>query len=363
MVAALISALAICAFIALYLQLPMFGRLPQGERLARIEKLPNYRDGKFHNIRETPLMIKNPVKTALKLLLERKTERMPPKPLPAIKTDLHNLDPKENVLVWFGHSSYFIQIDGRRILVDPLFSKVSSPLLFFPEAFAGTDIYRPEDMPEIDCLIISHDHWDHLDYKTVLQLRPKVKTVICPIGVGEHFEYWGFSREKIIEMYWNENISPMESFEVHCLPARHFSGRSIFRNKSLWASFLLISKGFKIYIGGDSGYDTHYVEIGNRFGPMDIAILDSGQHNENWRHVHMMTDEVIKASCNLRTKMLLPAHICKISLAYHSWDEPLMELSRMAKGEKFSIVTPIIGEKVKLRSPLQITSRWWENLK
>jgi L-ascorbate metabolism protein UlaG (beta-lactamase superfamily) len=358
----LISTLATGILVALYLRLPMFGQLPYGERLARIEKLPNYRNGKFHNIHETQLMIKNPVWTVLKFLFENEVRRKPSKPLPTFKTNLHNIGPEENTLIWFGHSSYFVQIDGKRILVDPLFSSVSSPLFFFPKVFAGTDVYHPEDMPEIDYLIVTHDHWDHLDYKTVLQLKPKVKMVICPIGVGAHFEYWGFNREKIIEMYWNENVSLTEDIKIHCLPARHFSGRGLLRNKSLWASFLLISKGFKIYMGGDSGYDAHYGDIGRMFGPIDVAILDSGQHNEKWRHVHMMTDEVIKASRDLRAKILLPAHICKISLAYHPWDEPLIELSRMMKEEKFSIVTPIIGEKVKLKSPPPTVSRWWENL-
>ncbi|MDR1375687.1 MAG: MBL fold metallo-hydrolase [Holosporaceae bacterium] len=358
----LVTVAAMSVFVALYLQLPMFGQLPRGERLTRIEKLSNYREGKFHNIHETPLMAKSSLGTVLKFFLGNQSRRKPAQSLPTIKTNIRHLDSQEDALIWFGHSSYFIQIDGKRILVDPLFSKVSSPLLFFPRVFSGTDVYHAEDMPEIDYLIITHDHWDHLDYETILKLKSKIKSVICPIGVGAHFEYWGFRREKIIEMCWNEDISPAKGLRIYCLPTRHFSGRGVFRNKSLWASFLVISKGVKVYIGGDSGYDSHYAEIGDRFGPLDLAILDSGQHNENWRYVHMMTNEVIKASRDLRAKMLLPVHICKISLAYHPWNEPLLELSHLMKGEKFSIITPIIGEKVKLKSSHQTMSQWWKNL-
>jgi L-ascorbate metabolism protein UlaG (beta-lactamase superfamily) len=348
----------------------MFGRLPSGERLAKIEKLSNYKDGKFHNLRETQMITGNMVGATLKFLYARigflskifsdeDAEQKPSLPLPTVKTDLKNLDPKEDVVIWFGHSSYLIQLNGKRVLVDPLFSKVSSPVWFFPKAFDGTDAYGADDMPELDCLIITHDHWDHLDYKTVLRLKNKVKKIVCPIGVGEHFEYWGFPKEQIVELYWGDDVSFGDNFKIHCLPARHFTGRGIFRNKSLWGSFLIDAKNFKIYVGGDSGYDAHYAEIGNKFGPIDLVILNSGQYNKDWKHNHMAPDEVIKASEDLCAKMLLPVHICKISLAHHSWYEPLAELSRMSDGRSFLLLTPMIGEKVNLRSNSK-NAQWWE---
>jgi L-ascorbate metabolism protein UlaG (beta-lactamase superfamily) len=143
------------------------------------------------------------------------------------------------------------------------------------------------------------------DYETVLQLKSKVKKIVCPIGVGEHFEYWGFSIDRILEMDWGEEVSLDKDLTIFCLPAQHFSGRGFRRNKALWCSFLLKTKDFRCYIGGDSGYGTHYREIGDRFGLVDLAILDSEQHNQNWRHVHMMTDEVAKASQDLKAKRLL----------------------------------------------------------
>ncbi|MDR3179355.1 MAG: MBL fold metallo-hydrolase [Holosporaceae bacterium] len=358
--------LVICSLGTLYMQLPMFGKLPWGEYQARIERSPNYKNGRFFNQNETPLMSGNPIKSMLKFLLHSgrffsSDRRSPKNKLPVIKTDLKNLDSEEDWLVWFGHSSYLIRIKGKNILVDPLFSEVSSPVCFFPRAFSGTEAYQAEDMPEIDYLIITHDHWDHLDYETMLKLRPKIKKVICGLGVGAHLEYWGFDREQIIEMDWQENISLGVDFSIYCLPARHFSGRGILRNRSLWASFLLKTNDFSIYIGGDSGYGAHYSDIGNKFGPIDLVILNSGQHDKNWKYIHMAADEVLKASRDMRAKMLLPVHLCKIVLANHGWKEPLVELSQLISGENFLLLTPIIGEKINLRRKKQIFSRWWEN--
>lgn len=358
-----IFALAIGLLIILYFQRPMFGKLPHGERLARIEKSSNYRNGQFKNINKTQMLLRNPIKVGINFLFRNESNLKPSCKLPAIKVDLKKLDIKEDVLIWFGHSSYFIQINGIRILIDPLFSEVSSPVMFFPRAFAGSDIYKPKDMPEIDYLIITHDHWDHLDYRTVLELKSKTKKVICPLGVGAHFEFWGFKNEQIIEMDWGEESICNNGVNVCCLPSRHFSGRGFFRNKSLWASFMIKTNDFKIYVGGDGGYDTHFIEIEKKFGPVDIAILDSGQHNESWRYIHMMTDEVIKASKDLKAKVLLPSHICKLCLANHAWNEPLEELSEMMKNEKFSILTPIIGEKIELKSKKWIKNNWWKSIK
>ncbi|MDR2781450.1 MAG: MBL fold metallo-hydrolase [Holosporaceae bacterium] len=355
-----ITVFVACAIVSIvcYFRLPMFGRLPSGQRLGRIEKSSNYRGDAFRNINEKPLLLKNPIIAVLKFLFGNNVGLKPPYPLPSVKTDLKNLNVNEDLLIWFGHSSYLIQLNGKRILVDPLFSEVSSPVLFFPKAFDGSNVYQVEDMPEIDYLIITHDHWDHLDYNTVLRLKSKVKKIICPLGVGEHFEYWGFNVSCLLEMDWNEEISLDQNLTIFCLPAQHFSGRGFFRNTSLWCSFLLKTKDFQCYIGGDSGYGTHYKEIGKRFGPIDLAILDSGQHNQNWRHVHMMTDEVVNALYDLNGKSLLPVHICKVRLANHQWDEPLNELSMMLDEKK--LLTPMIGEKIHIKSSDNTTKKWWK---
>jgi L-ascorbate metabolism protein UlaG (beta-lactamase superfamily) len=337
----------------------MFGELPKGERLARIKKSPNFKNGRFCNQSETPIMSANPIKTILGFIFAG--NRRPKSKLPTVLTDLKNLDLQEDELVWFGHSSYLIHLNGKNILVDPIFSRVSSPILFFPRAFAGTDVYQAKDMPEIDYLLITHDHWDHLDYETILKLKPKIKKIICGLGVGAHLEYWGFDSRQIVEMDWNEKISPEVGFSFYCLPTKHFSGRGIFRNRSLWASFLIKIDDFSIYEGGDSGYGSHYADIGAKFGPINLVILNSGQHDKDWKYIHMSTNEVIRASRDMRAKMLLPVHICKLVLANHGWKEPLMELSLLTNGEKFQLLTPVIGEKINLRSKKQIFSKWWEN--
>ncbi|MDR0968141.1 MAG: MBL fold metallo-hydrolase [Holosporaceae bacterium] len=359
-----IAALLVLAVILVvfYVQTPMFGKRPSGERLSRIEKSPNYVDGSFRNLEETSITLSCPLKTGFKFFFKNRKGQRPSVPLPTIKTDLKNLDRDENVLIWFGHSSYFIQLSGKRILVDPLFSEVSSPFPFFPRVFAGTNVYNAEDMPEIDCLIITHDHWDHLDYETVLKLKSKVKKIVCPLGVGSHFEYWGFDKNIIVETDWDESVSIDKYLIVRCLPARHFSGRRFSRNKTLWASFLIETPTFKIYVGGDGGYGAHFAKIGEKFGPIDLVALDCGQHNKNWPLIHMSIKEATKAAKDLRATALLPVHICKLCLANHPWNEPLEELSELSKDASFELLTPMIGEKVKLKTPFERFKKWWKNL-
>jgi L-ascorbate metabolism protein UlaG (beta-lactamase superfamily) len=283
--------------------------------------------------------------------------------IPSIKTDLMNLGRNEDVLVWFGHSSYFIQIDGKKILVDPIFSNVPSPLQFlqFPKAFPGSNIYSTDDIPELDYLFITHDHWDHLDYETVSNLREKIRRVICPLGVGAHFDRWDFDPEIITEMDWNESTVIGEKFHIHCLPARHFSGRGFAKNKSLWASFLINTpSNFKIFFGGDGGYDTHFMRIGQLFNEINLVIMENGQYNENWRDIHMYPEETIRATEDLRAEALLPVHLGKYSLSTHPWNEPLERIYELSKGKKFRLLTPQIGQKVDLRNPNQTFSPWWK---
>ena len=217
---------------------PKFGRIPRGERLERIKRSGNFKDGVFKNLDETPQLAEDAsFKDMLKNMLISK-DRRPKQKIPSKKTDLKQLPPNENLLVWFGHSSYFMQIDGRKFLVDPVFCGHASPFSFSIKAFNGTDIYSAEDMPEIDYLIITHDHWDHLDYKTVLELKSKVKKVITSLGTGEHFEYWGYKKEQLIEKDWFEHEIMEYGFKVTVTPARHFSGRGFKHKRTLWSSFV-----------------------------------------------------------------------------------------------------------------------------
>ena len=198
----------------IFLRQPKFGRLPAGERLELIKSSPNYKNGSFQNISHTPNLAENVSysKVFKEFFFDKKTRVKPAGIIPSVKTDLINLDLNKSILVWFGHSSYFMQVDGKRILVDPVFSGHASPFSFSIKAFKGTNIYTPDDMPAIDLLIITHDHWDHLDYDTVKKLRPKVSRVVCGLGTGAHLERWGYNKNIIIEKDWNERIELEDNF-------------------------------------------------------------------------------------------------------------------------------------------------------
>ena len=340
-----------------------FGKLPSGERLERIKKSPNYRDGAFQNLNVTPVMAgKSYFKVATETLLAKKTRLTPTDSIPSIKTDLINLDKSKDVLVWFGHSSYFMQVDGKRVLVDPVLSGHASPFSFTVKAFKGTDRYTADDIPEIDYLIISHDHWDHLDYETIMKLKPKIKKVICGLGVGEDFEYWGFDKNSIIELDWNESAKLDNGFVINALPARHFTGRGFKRNQTIWASYLLQTPSMKIFIGGDGGYDKHFAEIGKKFGPIDLAILENGQYNENWKYIHMLPADLLKAFADLNAKRLFPVHSSKFALSIHPWDEPLIKVSASTKHLNVNLITPMIGEQVNLKDSTQQFKEWWKEI-
>lgn len=350
--------------VVIFMAQPKFGKLPSGERLKRIEQSPNYKGGTFANQSVTPDLAEGvSYYIVFKEFFFNKSKRSKPaSAMPSQKHDLLNLDPKENVLVWFGHSSYFMQVDGKTILVDPVFAGHASPVSFTTKAFPGTDVYTVEDLPAIDFLFISHDHWDHMDYETILKLKQKVKKIITGLGTGGHLEYWGFDTAMIEERDWNEEIVLGEGFKVYTTPARHFSGRSLTRNKAMWMSFVLITPGKRIYIGGDSGYDKHFKAIGDKFGPFDLVLLECGQYNEYWKYIHMMPEEVVQAAHDLKAKQLMPVHWGKFSLALHDWDEPIKRVTTVAEKQNMPLLTPMIGEKVNLDDATYVSKKWWEGL-
>lgn len=364
MILFLILLLAISLAIYLFMGHPKFGKVPSGDRLARIQKSPNYRDGGFQNLSHTPDLTEGATFFSVmkEFFFSEKKRNKPVDRIPSVKIDLLALDPSNNVLVWFGHSSYFMQIDGKKILVDPVLSGAASPLSFTTRSFKGSDIYSPSDFPEIDYLFISHDHWDHLDYTTVLELKPKIKKIICSLGTGEHLEHWGFNKDIIIEKDWNEEVILDDGFKVTSAPGRHFSGRGFKRNQALWTAFALQTPTMKLFIGGDSGYDSHFAEIGKRLGPFDLAILENGQYNKSWKYIHMMPDEVLKAATELRATRLFPVHSAKFALSLHEWDAPLKTITELNESIGMPLITPRIGELVNLKDKNQIFSKWWENV-
>jgi len=358
----MIGAILVLTLLAILFVLyrPGFGKLPQGERLERIKRSPNYRDGAFRNQSPTQMMVydKSKARVFWEFLFVKPKGMRPAKELPAVKTDLNTFDPDEEVLVWMGHSSLYLQTSGKRFLVDPVLVS-ASPVSFVNKAFPGTSIYRPQDMPAVDFLLITHDHWDHLDHKTVLHLKHRIGKIICPLGVGAHFEYWGFPPDMITELDWHDQVSLDGNIKLTALPARHFSGRGLRSNQTLWAGYMLQSGFGNILLSGDTGYDTHFQEIKRRFGDIDLAIMENGQYNTDWKYIHTLPDDLVKAVSELQPRKLLTVHNSKFALAKHPWEEPLQKISEAAEEQGFNLITPKIGEPVFLRKSDQVFSKWW----
>lgn len=345
---------------------PQFGKYPDGLRKTRIEQSPNYKSGAFQNLIPTQQTTSEKGYLAMMygFLFEKSDRPKPINEIPTIKTDLLNLDDDENILVWFGHSSLFLRFNGVNFLIDPVFSDYAAPLAFLNKAFKGTHVYSVSDMPKIDYLIITHDHWDHLDYPTIKGLIPLTSHIITALGVGAHLEYWGFDKDNITETDWNDSISLKKDLEIFSLTARHFSGRNLINNnQTLWASFLIKSPDFKIYISGDSGYGPHFAEIGEKFGGVDFAALENGQYNKDWKLIHMLPDETAKAARDLKAKKVMPVHNSKFVISRHAWDDPMKDfIANTRDNDTFKLVTPIIGEKVELKNDNQTFIKWWEKI-
>jgi len=352
------------AVAVIFLNLPMFGTSPSGSRLDQISLSPHYDylARQFRNLEETPALINEKGFWAdLREDLFNNTEGLTPdSPIPFVKTDLKGLDRNRDLVVWMGHSSYFIQLDGRVILVDPIFSAYASPVFFVNKAFPGSNPFTANDLPEIDFLLITHDHWDHLDYPTVMALRPKVRNIVTGLGVGAHFSGWGFPDSMIHEADWNTMLS-FGSLKIHILPARHFSGRSLWDNKTLWVAFALEGKDHRVFLNGDSGYGSHFAHIGEALGGFDLVSLDTGQYDADWPYAHMTPEEAVQAADDLKARTLVPGHVGKFAIANHRWDEPFNRIVSAAQGKNFQLLTPRIGEPVYLDGENPAYTTWWRS--
>lgn len=337
-----------------------FGKLPSGARLERIKESRNYRDGSFQNLAETIMMVEGT--SYLKLManfFSKGVGRSPLETLPSIRTDLKSISGEDTTIIWFGHSSYFIRTQGKNILIDPVFSNRASPFQFIGSK--GYEIAKPyatSDFPPIDALILTHDHYDHLDYNSIINLRSNVKAIYTTLGVGSHLVYWGIEEQLIKELDWWEGDTILPGIDLIATPARHFSGRGLTRNKTLWASFVLKTSEHTLFLGGDSGYDEAFKSIGNKYGPFDIAILECGQYNSMWPDIHMMPEQTVQASADLRAKALMPVHWGKFTLSLHPWREPVERALKKAKDLNMLVTTPMIGEPMSLNQPLP-QAKWW----
>lgn len=321
---------------------------------------PLYRDGQFHNAEMAPPVTRTQSRMTLwyRFLFGKDEGAQPDGALPSQKTDLHKL--ADNAVIWMGHSSYFIRLDGKNYLLDPVFSDYASPVPHTNVAFRGSNIYRADDIPHIDYLLITHDHWDHLDYPTINALRGKIGQIVTPTGVGSYFEKWGFSRDNIFEGGWN-SVLKKEGVEIHILPAQHFSGRFFKRNQTLWASYAIITPHHRLYLGGDSGYGKHFKAIADKLGGFDVAILECGQYDKQWPFIHMAPEDTARAASDLQAKAVLPSHNSKFKLAHHRWNEPIARLTAASANQPWRLLTPKIGEPVELDNTRQTFSRWWDD--
>lgn len=298
----------------------------------------------------------------------------------SIKSDLGELL-KSDSFVWFGHSSYMLNLGGKTLLIDPVLKDNAAPLPFVINAFKGADIYAPSELPAIDFLLITHNHYDHLSKSTIRALSPKIKHAIVPLGVGKYLKAWGISEDKITELDWNESAE-FGALRFHCLTARHYSSRGLLdRDKTLWASFLVEygadlgeshqkntqdfrdSQVKKIFIGGDSGYGAHFAEFGKKFGAIDLAFLDNGQFDARWEWIHAFPHQNLKIAKELNAKAVMPVHNSKFRLAPHEWSKPLEQIYTLYLQGKFDFVllTPKIGQIVPLWREYKKGdfSEWW----
>ncbi|HAQ07839.1 MAG TPA: hypothetical protein DCR24_10060, partial [Bacillus bacterium] len=263
-------------------------------------------------------------------------------------------------ITWFGHSAFLLEIEGKSILVDPMFGRAPSPFpMFGGKRYSGTLPFEIEEMPIIDAVLLSHDHYDHLDYGSIMKLKEKVKQYFVPLGVGSHLERWGVSSEKISEHDWWSDFS-CGGLQFVCAPARHFSGRSLTdRDSTLWCSWVISGQHSKIYFSGDGGYGPHFKEIGEKYGPFDMTLMECGQYDERWAELHMMPEETVQAHIDVKGKVMIPVHWGAFTLSLHSWHDPVERAVKAANESGVEIATPRIGEPVTAGSERNPSSAWW----
>lgn len=322
----------------------------------------NYRTGEFVNTNPTEGMTGSFLEVGYKFMFENNKNRKPDFEIPTIEVDLEsfaNKESKELSVIWLGHATTLINIEGTLILTDPILTKWASPIDWIgPKRFFDSPI-EIEELPILDAVLISHNHYDHLDKESVLRLNGITKIFIVPTGVEKHLMNWGISSNKIIIKNWGDAFQLNDKTEIITTPAHHFSGRGLFdRNKTLWASFIIKSENHSLYFGGDSGYFKGYKEIGKKHGPFDITILPIGAYSKMWQSIHMNAEEGMQAHVDLKGNLLIPIHWGTFNLSLHSWIEPAEHLIAASIKENVNFVIPKPGEIVNANSK-PVLEKWW----
>jgi len=341
-----------------------FTKIKEKERMSNFSKNRSVviEKGKFQNIEPTKVMQRMSGNTLKKFI--QKGEKVPENLLPMVVFDNNKyLEKDKNKLsvTWFGHSSALIELDGKLILTDPALSVNAGPT-----SFTGTKRFHkivpvtPIELPQLDVVLISHDHFDHLDKNTIKELDKKTSRYIVPLGVAYYLIKWGVDKEKIEELAWWEDIKIGDTKFVST-PARHFSGRGLFdRNSTLWCSWVIRSEKHAVFFSGDSGYQKAFKEIGEKYGPFDLSLLECGQYNDDWGLIHMSPEESVQASIDINSKLALPIHWGAFSLSVHAWYEPVERFTVKANELGLKIVTPKIGERIEITETLG-SEEWWKS--
>ena len=359
---------AILIFIFLNVS-PVFGASPDKNSKKIIENSENFIEGKFRNIKTTYTNFRTLEKKATLMdWFSPPKDKNPLNPLPTIK--FIGKDLAEGKFVWLGHSTVLMKTEGLVVMTDPVFNR-ASPLpsfnsksksnFFNGKPFIFENPVVIDDLPKVDVVIISHDHYDHLDSKAIKDLSNQVDQFFVPLGVGAHLERWGVNKNRITEYDWYDS-KDYKNIKFTFAPSLHFSGRGVTNgNSTLWGSWMIKSKTLSAYFSGDGGYSETFKKLGNEYGPFDIAFIENGAYNVDWSNVHMFPDEAVQASIDLKAQVLFPIHWSKFDLSVHPWDEPIIRITKEAAKKNVNIATPMIGEVFELSSIPK--KPWWEKLR
>lgn len=343
---------------------PQFGGKATEEELQAYSLTGHFDEGIFLNKEEIHMEVDcHSIQKMLEEMLEPDPNVSPKEDIKVKKIEAESIIQKPDSisrLTWFGHSTFLVEMDGKNILFDPVFGQYAAP-----HPLLGRKRYNSEmpisiaDLPQIDAVIISHDHYDHLDYESIKELKEKTDHFFVPLGVDNHLERWGIAEDKISKMDWWEEEDFM-GLTVVFTPSRHMSGRGLTdQSATLWGSWILKSERSKIFFSGDGGYGKHFKEIGDKYGEFDIALLECGQYNKLWAQVHMMPKQTVQAGIDVKAKMIVPIHWGAFTLASHSWTDPIERVTKAAQEMSVEIATPQIGEPIILGEEDIPKKDWW----